>query len=168
MKALRFLILVVMALLVAFAWAGGSSAPPRVLPVELKMRDDGAHAFMPKLETALAPAKYVLPVQEPDPNPVPSGWSGAWLYRVTGPKEDRASAGALKNIGTLTRGKLRVSVDGYAGVTLRQSVPVVALLAGLYSRPFDQDFTVGLHLGAIMSGVHPASIGIGASANWKF
>lgn len=167
MKAFRLLILVVMAMLVAFAWAGGTASPPTTLPVGLNYRDDGAHAFMPKLEPAIVPGKFALPVQDPDPNPIPS-WSGAWLYRVTGSLEDRASAGAVRNITTLSRGKTKLSLDAYAGLTLRLAVPVAAILLGYQWKPFDQDFTIGIHAGAIVSGSQPTGGAFGLSANLRF
>lgn len=105
--------------------------------------------------------------QTEDPDPVPAGWSGAYLYRVTGVKEDRASFGALKNITKLTKGKLTLSLDGFAGLTLRLSVPVAAILTGYYYEAFDQ-FTIGLHAGASVSGGQPTGLVFGVSGNLRF
>lgn len=101
--------------------------------------------------------------------PPTSNWSGAWVYRLSGEKEDRASAGVLTKITPLTGvgGKFTLSLDGYAGVSLRKSIPVAAVMAGAELKLADQ-LRLGLHAGAIIAQNQPTGPCVGASLNLKF
>jgi hypothetical protein len=137
---------------------------PKSLPVELTYRTENPISAIDFAPTTPAP---VFRFQDPDPNPVPTGWSGAYLLRFTGEREDRTAFGALKNITTLSRGSLTISLDGFAGLSLEKSVPVAAILAGWYYQAFDR-LTIGFHTGPIMQGGHPAGWSGAISANLRF
>lgn len=61
------------------AYAGDSA--PTSLPVKFEFKDDGAHAFMPKMEVVTADPTIRMKVKVQDPNPGPSTpWSFAGYY----------------------------------------------------------------------------------------
>lgn len=172
----KTLILVVMALMSALAFTKecppGSIANRFTLQVEYAMFPASATDVLagPPVVLATPGTRSVpsLPYFQ-EPGPTPTSWSMAYLFRVTGQKDDRASAGALRPITVLTGvgGKFRVSLDGYGGVTLIKSVPVAAILAGASFRAADQ-LTISLHAGAIITQNQPSGFALGVSANLRF
>lgn len=177
MKTLRIVALIGAAIAFCSAVLASDIGPPQPAPAPASIAtnlyavdfDDGAHAFLPKLESApiTIPATYPKLVQEEPP--AQSNWSGAWIYRLDGPREDRASAGILTKITTLTNvaGKFTLSLDGFAGFTLRDSAPTAAILLGANIRIADQ-LSGALHGGVITSQGKPTGACIGASLNLTF
>jgi hypothetical protein len=166
--------LFLMLALAVFAHAGGDSGK-----FELNVNSPNTLASMdhevvllrvePVWSVNLSKSTTVKIYAVQDPNPTPSRWSGAWLYRVTGPKEDRASAGLLTIITPLTgvAGKFTLNLDGFAGFSLRNSVPVAAILVGANFKLADQA-TLGLHAGPEISQNRPTGFSFGASLNVRF
>jgi hypothetical protein len=91
----------------------------------------------------------VLAEMHQDPAPEPKTWVLTTLYRFTGEREDPLSVGTVQNITTLTRvfGKYSLSLDAFAGFTLRSGAPTMAVIAGYRHKLADQ-LDVSLHLGA--------------------
>jgi hypothetical protein len=144
------------------------SAPNAIAVVDNRValaRVDPVVAF--KLTKDLAVEAYSVKLQDPEPQPM--GWAGAYVFRLTGDKEDRASCGALRNITPLTgvAGKFTLNLDGYAGLSLRKSVPVAALLLGAKFKLADQ-VDLSAHAGATIAGGQPTGLAIGVSAFVRF
>lgn len=164
-----FVICALLSLVAAFA----SGAPPGEYKItsDLTIRT----AFDPqtnRLELlAIKRDPFALPTARPkqEEPPPASSWSGAWVYRLSGDKEDRASAGVLTKITPLTgvAGKFTLSLDGYAGVSLRKSVPVFAVLVGGEFRLADQ-LRAGLHAGFLTAQGQPTGVCVATSINLKF
>lgn len=165
---LALLCAVLLTIIMIFSVAMATETPqsPNKLPVKMEFRDDGGHAFLPRMELA-APSSTTR-VQDPEPSPE-QGWAGAIVARLGGDKEDRFSMGALKTITSLTKNgrNLNVNLDGYAGATLRKAVPVAAVLIGLKASPFDQ-LSIAGHVGAIITQGLPTNLAVGASAELRF
>lgn len=104
-----------------------------------------------------------------DEPPAPAGWSGAWIYRVTGDPADRSAGGVLKTITPLTNvlGKYTLTLDWFAGVTLRDKVPVTAALLGAKFRLADQ-LTITASGGFMVTQGNPSGFAVGAGIDLKF
>jgi hypothetical protein len=129
--------------------------------------DDGGHAFMPKLELSSPPVRKVRITQ--DPEPPREDWGGGIMIRAGGDKADRTSFGLFKLLTPLTGRKSSVdfSLDGFAGATLRKSVPVAAVTLGARKKLFDQ-LSLGLHVGFVTTQGLPIDLCFGGSANVRF
>jgi len=125
---------------------------------------------------AIAPTPNLFDVQVQDPTtPVdtpPAGavWSASYLYRVTGPNEDRAAAGAQNRLKTFTNVFGRgwsADLDAFAGMTLRRKVPVAAFLVGL-RKPIADQATFYFGTGPIVSQSTPTGWAFGAGIDLRF
>lgn len=138
----------------------------RLLQVAMDF-DDGGHAFMPRLELATPTVRKSRTVQ--DPEPPREDWGGGIMVRAGGDKEDRTSFGLFKLLTPLTGRKSSIdfSLDGFAGATLKKSVPVAAVTLGARKKLFDQ-LSLGLHIGFVTTQGLPIDLCFGGSANVRF
>lgn len=97
-------------------------------------------------------------------------WSIAYNYRVTGSLDDRASAGALTKITSLTNvfGKgWSLDLDAYAGFTLRKAAPVAAFMVGTRRQVADQA-SIYFGVGPIVSQGQPTAFSASFGINLRF
>jgi hypothetical protein len=114
---------------------------------------------------------FSVPSFKQDTPPPTQKWSGAWIVQVTGREEDRAAGGVVTEITPLTvRGrKINLTLDGFAGVSFKNAIPVLAALLGVGFAPLDQ-ISLKLHAGVTyrQGETNPAGFCLGASLNVRF
>lgn len=140
--------------LMSLVMALGAEGPPgrkqslNVSMPDLRMALLDGKPFLASIETVKFSKDWnveIIHFQDPPPTRT---WTAAYMYRVTGEPEDRASAGVLTQITPLTNvlGKYTLSLDGYGGFTLRNAAPVLATVIGATFKAADQ-VTISLHGG---------------------